>query len=159
MTDPKDDHQRHYTTTPPDDRVGSLDRTDTPDVLPDPAEEIPAQTHKGTSDPAVTRDPAAMERALESADYAGSTEPDPADPGIPDDLMVVSMGNVGINAMPVRSPLTDADQNPKYTPPSEQGPREVGLRPADLPEGAPGEAAVERETLTDEADPSWEDRP
>lgn len=159
MTDPKDDHQHSYTTTPSDDRVGSLDRTDTPNVLPDPADEVPGQTLKGTESPAVTRDPAAMEQALQGAEYAGSQEQDLADPGMPGDLDMVGMGNIGINAIPVRNPLADADQNPGYVPPSQDGPREVGSRPADMVRGAPGETDLQRETLASDTDPGGKDRP
>ncbi len=137
MTDPKDDHTVRYTTTPPDDRVGSLDRTDTPDIMPDDPQEVPQFTDKGTSSPAVTRDPEAMEHQLQGAQYAGADPPAPLSGDVPNETLGWGAGNVGINPGPLRDPLRDADQNPGYVPPSEDGPAELREQPGDLAQGEP----------------------
>ncbi len=92
----------------------------------------------------ITRDPQAMEHALEDAEYAGA---DPVD-GLDSGLTGLGVGNVGaglLGAVPLDPAASNL--NPGYTPPSQQvspHPREGA---ADLPEGAPADAELDRDGL------------
>ena len=92
-----------------------------------------------------TRDPEAMQHALEDAEYAGADSADGLDSG----LTEVRVGNAGaglVGDVPL-DPVATSNLNPGYTPPSQQvspHPREDA---ADLPEGAPADAELDRDGL------------
>lgn len=93
----------------------------------------------------ITRDPQAMEHALEDAEYAGA---DPVE-GLDSGLIEVRVGNAGagpMGAVPLDPPAA-SNLNPGYTPPSQQVPPHPREGAADLPEGAPAEAELDREGL------------
>ncbi|GGS30521.1 hypothetical protein [Deinococcus knuensis] len=142
--DRKDDHQEAYTTTPAGDRVGSADHVEyTPVELPS-AKEV-----TGQFDHLATRDAETMEHLPQDAEFAGAQTVAGLG-GEHLDTIVPSAG-VGVeasSATALESRLTSpADQNPGYTPPSEQGPPHVSQRPGDLPEGETSE--LERQVMGD----------
>lgn len=131
--DPKDDHQEHYATTPADDRVGS---SDAGKYVPPQVEDPKAVT--GQFDHLATRDPAAMEHALEDPEFAGAQTV--AGIGV-DSTLMDSVAPVGLGISTGRAFVEEhhqsaVDRNPGYTPPSEAGPRHVSEQPGDLPPGA-----------------------
>ena len=92
-------------------------------------------------DKLVTRDPQSMEHTLEDAEYAGSDTLDGLDSG----LIEVRAGNAsGMQAVPL-DPAASTDLNPNYTPPGHQVAPHPHEGAADLPEGVPAEAELERE--------------
>ncbi|ADV67894.1 hypothetical protein [Deinococcus maricopensis] len=147
--DPKDDAQRHYTTTPAKDENGARDETGPGEPMPqdpDPQETL-ARSFKGTDHPAVTRDPYAAERHLQDPDYAGSETVS----GISTDTLDALQPGVNLGFNPVAvtqaSPVLGAvDQNPAYVPPSERGPAHVGEQREDLPADLPNAARVDDQT-------------
>jgi ankyrin repeat protein len=131
--DPKDNHEEHYATTPAEDRAGSADQGK---YEPVQAQDPKAVT--GQFDHLATRDPAAMEHALEDPEFAGAQTV--AGIGVDNDLMN-SVAPVGLGISTGRAFVEEhhqsaADRNPGYTPPSEAGPRHVSEQPGDLPPGA-----------------------
>ena len=91
----------------------------------------------------ITRDPQAMEHTLEDAEYAGA---DPTD-GLDSGLIEVRVGNAGaglMGAVPL-DPAAASNLNPGYTPPSQQVSPHPKEGAADLPEGAPVEAELDRD--------------
>ncbi len=107
-------------------------------------------THNGpmSDDPnakLITRDPQAMEHTLEDAEYAGS---DPTE-GLDSGLTEVRVGNVGAGLMGTvpEGPAAASNLNPGYTPPGQQVPPHPREGAADLPEGAPAEAELDRDGL------------
>lgn len=92
----------------------------------------------------ITRDPQAMEHALEDAEYAGS---DPVE-GLDSGLIEVRVGNAGAGLMGA-VPLNPAasNLNPGYTPPSQKVPPHPHEGAADLPKGSPAEAELDRDGI------------
>ena len=89
----------------------------------------------------VTRDPQAMKHTLEDAEYAGSDAVENLDSG----LIEVRAGNAsGMQAVPV-DPAASNNINPGYTPPGQQVTPHSHEGAADLPEGSPAEAGLERD--------------
>jgi hypothetical protein len=97
------------------------------------------------NDRLITRDPQAMERQLEDAEYAGSDTVEGLDSG----LLEVRVGNtagIGQNVLPV-DPAAANNPNPGYTPPGQMVSPHPHEGAADLPEGAPAEDELGREGL------------
>ncbi|GGJ72232.1 hypothetical protein [Deinococcus aquiradiocola] len=90
----------------------------------------------------VTRDPEAMEKTLEDAEYAGADPLTELDSG----LIEVRAGNTGIVTLP-ENPAVAADQNPNYTPPSQMVSPHSREGAADLPEGAPAEQELDQDGM------------
>ncbi len=133
--DPKDDHQVVYTTTPPEDRVGSSDHG-----LGAPPQAPPSHDVTSQFDKLATRDVSAMEHAPEDAEFAGAQTV--AGLGGENLDEVVPAAGLGVSpglATSVEPRMRDADPNPGYTPPSEEVPPHVSERPGDLPPGEPAE--------------------
>ncbi|MDK2013180.1 MULTISPECIES: hypothetical protein [unclassified Deinococcus] len=129
--DRKDDHQAAYTTTPAGDRVGSADQGKYQPVEVHSAKEV-----TGQFDHLATRDVEAMEHTPQDAEFAGAQTV----AGLGGEHLdtIVPTAGVGINAsttIALEHHREAIDQNPGYTPPSEQGPPRVSQRPGDLPEG------------------------
>ncbi|GGL97506.1 ankyrin repeat domain-containing protein [Deinococcus aerophilus] len=133
--DPKDDHQVVYTTTPPEDRVGSSDHG-----LGAPPEAPSSHDVTSQFDKLATRDVSAMEHTPEDAEFAGAQTV--AGLGGENLDEVVPAPGLGVSpglATSVEPRMRDIDPNPGYTPPSEEVPPHVGERPGDLPAGEPAE--------------------
>ncbi|QLG09499.1 hypothetical protein HLB42_01010 [Deinococcus sp. D7000] len=133
--DPKDNHTVVYTTTPGDDRVGSVDHGQgAPAQAAQPAENI-----TGKYDHLATRDVAAMEHTPEAPEFAGAQTVE----GLGGEALdeVVPTAGLGVNPAAALDPypLVNPDQNPGYTPPSEKVSPHVREQPGDLPPGEPSE--------------------
>ncbi|CAM3853813.1 hypothetical protein [Deinococcus frigens] len=127
--DPKDNHAVVYTTTPGDDRVGSVDHSE---GVPPQATES-AHDITGKYDHLATRDVAAMEHDPEAPEFAGAQTV----AGLGGEALdeVVPTAGLGVNpaAALSRGPVVGrADQNPGYTPPSEKVAPHVHEQPGDL---------------------------
>lgn len=132
-----DDRQGPYTTTPPEDRVGSSDQGKY-----EPVEVPPAREVTGLFDHLATRDVAAMEHELQTPEFVGAETVAPlGGEGSLLDTVVPSAGvGVGISAADATHRRSaDAEQNPNYKPPSTLGPPHLGERPADLRSGEKAE--------------------
>jgi len=147
--DPKDVHQDRYTSTPAEDQVASADQGKGV-ILPfvDPGE----VTHQ--FDHLATRDPAAMEHALEDPEFAGAeTVAGLGASGAEVDRVAPMAGSL---AMPAS--MADAqdrqraayDPNPGYTPPSQEVVPHIGEQPGDLPPGTAPELRAEVRGDTDD---------
>ncbi|AWN23888.1 hypothetical protein DKM44_12165 [Deinococcus irradiatisoli] len=157
--DPKDNHEEHYTTAPPEDRVGTQDRgIGGIQNQEDHQSGQGAQTFKGR-DPLVTRDPVEFEHMLQGAAYAGA-EGSVGDLGpVPPAVSVPGELSAGVAAMPgagvvpgatlggVVTPdpflARDIDPNASYTPPSEEVSSHPNEGAADVPAGSPSEQYLE----------------
>ncbi|WP_309572583.1 hypothetical protein [Deinococcus sp.] len=134
-TDVKDDHQESYTTTPADDRVGASDHEKyTPVELPS------AKTVTGQFDRLATRDVSSMEHDPQAPEFEGAQTVTGLGGEVLDEVTPSAGLGVGASLGAVaRQHTQDTDQNPGYTPPSNQAPPHVSERPGDLPEGEPAE--------------------
>ncbi|MBI0446394.1 hypothetical protein [Deinococcus sp. DB0503] len=140
MPDPKDNHAPRYTTTPPDDRVGSADHGKYQPIQAQDPQEI-----TGQFDHLATRDPVAMEHTPQPAEFAGAETV--AGAGFDPHLLAAPVGaGVGL----VEHRIADGsfqreaiDPNPGYTPPSEEVPPHVPQEPGDLLPGTPPEIKAE----------------
>lgn len=157
-SDPKDDHESHYTTAPAEDRVGTQNKGIGGLQNQDDHQSGQGdQTFKGR-DPLVTRDPDAFEHAPQDAAYAGADAPvsglgsTPTITSTPSDLTAgVAVPSAGLLPGAALGGVTqsdsflarDIDPNPAYTPPSEEVPPHPNEGAADLPAGAPGERYLE----------------
>ncbi|MFC4637437.1 hypothetical protein [Deinococcus hohokamensis] len=129
--DPKDNHELIYETTPESGKVSSANKLtyEAPEV-PDPKEVT------GQFDHLATRDPAAMERSLQAAEFAGAQTVASVDPEVLD--LATPVAGIGVNAglaPAIADRARAVDPNPGYTPPSEKTVPHVGERPGDLPQG------------------------
>ncbi|UBV41939.1 hypothetical protein LAJ19_09830 [Deinococcus taeanensis] len=134
--DPKDRHQGAYSTTPPEDRVGSADH-----MIYEPVEVPSPKEVTGQFDHLATRDPAAMEHTLQEAEFAGAQTVAGLG-GEALDQVIPTAGlnmNVSTAAALESRPTVNPDQNPGYVPPSDQGPARFTERPGDLPQGETSE--------------------
>ncbi|WP_188972454.1 hypothetical protein [Deinococcus aerolatus] len=136
--DHKDDHAVVYTTTPADDRVGSADHGQgAPPATPSAHEVTDRYDHL------VTRDVEAMEHTPENPEFAGAQTVE----GLGGEALdeVVPTAGIGVNPAAALDPypLVNPDQNPGYTPPSEEVSPHVREQPGDLPPGQSEELADE----------------
>ncbi len=147
-SDPKDDHESHYTSAPPEDRVGTQDKgIGGIQNQEDHQSGEGAQTFKGNN-PLVTRDPDAFEHAPQDAAYAGA-QAVPGEVGSVPVTAAVPVNLVsGMAVTPDPFLKGDIDPNPAYTPPSEHGPPHPNEGAAELPAGAPSETYL-KDNLND----------
>ncbi|GMA17185.1 hypothetical protein E5F05_17975 [Deinococcus metallilatus] len=143
MPDPKDDHQRHYTTTPPEDRVGSADHG-----VYQPVEAQDPKEITGQFDHLATRDPVAMEHAPQRAEFAGAqtVEGLGINTDTPMDLvapMAVGMAVTSSMATAEETEVELRDPNRNYVPPGKEVVPHVPEEPGDLLPGTPPEIKAE----------------
>lgn len=129
--DPKDNHATIYTTTPDSSKVSTANKLSyEPVEIPDPKEVT------GQFDHLATRDPVAMDHALQAAELAGAQTVGGADSHGLD--LVTPVAGIDMTARmgtAIEYRTRAADPNPGYTPPSEKTVPHVSERPGDLPEG------------------------
>ncbi|MBB5236153.1 ankyrin repeat domain-containing protein [Deinococcus budaensis] len=138
--DPKDAHQARYTSTPAEDRVASADQGKGISL---PATDPGDVTHQ--FDHLATRDPEAMEKALEAPEFAGAqtVAGTGVDSALADGVVPMGLGvSAGMGVVRERQ-HSAADLNPGYTPPSQQTSPHPGEQPGDLPPGTPTELRAE----------------
>lgn len=147
MPDPKDHHEEHYTTSPAEDRAASADQGKYQPVQPQHPREI-----TGQFDHLATRDPEAMEHALQPPEFAGAQTVS----GLGFDNRTID-GLAAANLDVTASLATTAarrnealDPNPNYIPPSEKVVPHVPEQPGDLPPGVPTELKAEVEGTEDD---------
>lgn len=138
MPDPKDVHEEHYTTTPAEDRTGSADQGKYEPVQAQDPREV-----TGQFDRLATRDPAAMEHAAQTPEFAGAETV--AGIGVQDTTLgsgITVAGGLGTESTSLAAGEAGVglrpgvDQNPGYVPPSEKVTPHVSEQPGDLPPGA-----------------------